>query len=62
MATHNVDLAQVQSKLTLKAYQDLEAAVSQPRVSDNTSDISAGFKLGVEHVLQYIRRNLVSGL
>lgn len=36
-------------------YRKLEAAMPKPFVGDKTTDVQAGFQLGVQHVLHAIR-------
>lgn len=52
---------QVHHRLSPQAYQQLEAQVGHIRMSDQTSDINAGFQLGIQHVLRYLRDGFVAG-
>ncbi|WCA46226.1 hypothetical protein [Caulobacter phage DCM] len=49
-------------RLDPRAYVELERQVSpNVLVSNTTTDIEAGFKLGVQHVLSLLRKGFVIG-
>lgn len=49
-------------RMTREQYLQLEREMTPPAVTDSTSDLHAGFKLGVQHVLARFRRDFVQGL
>ncbi len=55
-----VEQVVVYARLTTEVYEYLEKSVnSNTLVSSNTSDIESGFKLGVQHVLSFLRKGYV---
>jgi hypothetical protein len=46
-------------RLQAEVYQQLEDKLSRSMVSATTTELEAGFKLGVEHVLQHLRKGFV---
>lgn len=48
--------------LSAEQYKRLEAQVLPPFVSNATSELQAGFMLGIQHVLKLLREGFVSGL
>lgn len=50
---------EVVTRLESDVYDYLEKQVSNTSISSNTSDIEAGFKLGVQHVLAKLRAGYV---
>lgn len=49
-------------RLSLQAYEDLEKAVAYlPHAAADTTNIQAGFMLGVQHVLRHLRKGFVVG-
>jgi hypothetical protein len=49
-------------RLSAAAAEDLEKAVSfVPHVNEQTTDLQAGFMLGVAHVLRVLRKGFVAG-
>lgn len=47
--------------LTAEQYKRLEGQVTPPSVNSNTTDVQAGFMLGIQHVLKLLREGYVSG-
>lgn len=47
--------------LSQEQYKRLEGQVIAPTANSNTTDIQAGFMLGVQHVLKLLREGYVSG-
>lgn len=50
------------ARLTTEVYQDLERKVGQVMVTRETTDLQAGFQLGVQSVLKLLREGYVIGL
>jgi hypothetical protein len=42
-------------RFTPEVYRDLVAKLPRPHVDERTSDLQAGFQLGVQHVLAVLR-------
>jgi hypothetical protein len=42
-------------------YENLEKALTKPFVQASTSDLQAGFMLGIQHVLAALRTGYVTG-
>lgn len=55
------DTIQVFHRLSLDAYRQLEKSIPPPTPTNDTSDIRAGFLLGVQHVLKALRDGFVVG-
>ena len=51
---------QVITRLSEDVYKQLESTMPQPFVSTTTTDLQAGFALGVQHVLGVLRRGFVT--
>ena len=47
------------TRLNQEVYKQIENKFSRPMVTSNTSEIEAGYQLGVQAVLQYLRHNIV---
>ena len=50
------------ARLTAEVYQDLERKVGQVVVTRETTDLQAGYQLGVQAVLKLLRDGYVIGL
>jgi len=48
-------------RLSSEAYKQLEAKVQPPFVGDKTTDLQAGFQLGLQHILKLVREGFVVG-
>lgn len=48
-------------RLDESAYKDLEGKCPIPFVQGNTTDLQAGFQLGVQHVLKMLREGYTVG-
>lgn len=48
-------------RLTLPAYKQLEQMCEAAQVNGTTTEIQAGFKLGIQHVLRLLRDGFVIG-
>jgi len=49
------------ARLTKEVYEDLERKLPPPIVQRDTSDLQAGFQLGIQHVLKLLREGYVIG-
>lgn len=49
------------ARLTKEVYEDLERKLPAPTVQRDTTDLQAGFQLGVQHVLKMLREGYVIG-
>lgn len=58
MATENKDL--ILNRITYSLYKELEGKVLNTYVSSTTTELEAGFKLGVAHVLDTLRKQYVA--
>lgn len=47
-------------RLRADVLQRIRAEVANPLVSSSTTELEAGFKLGVEHVLQHLNKNYIA--
>lgn len=47
-------------RLTKEAYEQLEKQVANPGVNSNTTPVEAAYKLGVQAVLQALRKGWVT--
>jgi histidinol phosphatase-like enzyme len=48
-------------RLSQAAYKQLEDSLQGPQVGDKTTDLQAGFQLGIQHVLAKLRNGFVVG-
>jgi hypothetical protein len=49
------------ARLTKEVYEDLEKKLPAPAVQRDTTDLQAGFQLGIQHVLKLLREGYVVG-
>ena len=56
----DIDMGRVQ-RLSPQAYNDLENKLSKPFVQASTTDLQAGFMLGIQYVLNALRTGYVTG-
>lgn len=49
------------ARLTQAVYEDLERKVAPPLVQRDTTELQAGFQLGIQHVLKILREGYVIG-
>jgi hypothetical protein len=49
------------ARLTKEVYEDLEKKLPAPSVQRDTTDLQAGFQLGIQHVLKLLREGYVVG-
>ena len=54
-------VAKQYARLTKEVYEDLEKKLPAPSVQRDTTDLQAGFQLGVQHVLKLLREGYVVG-
>ena len=49
------------ARLTKEVYEDLERKLPAPIVQRDTTDLQAGFQLGIQNVLKLLREGYVIG-
>jgi hypothetical protein len=54
-------VAKTYARLTKEVYEDLERKLPAPSVQRDTTDLQAGFQLGIQHVLKMLREGYVIG-
>lgn len=62
MAAQPKPQIQTYTRLTREVYEDLEKKVGRVMVNRETTDLQAGYQLGVQAVLQMLREGYVVGL